>query len=272
VITVHDLAFLRYPQLLTGEARRYYGLIGKAVESAQAIIAVSQSTARDLTQLLGTPPDKVHVVYEAASPLFHPLTAEERADLAIPQKVQALPSPFLLFVGTLEPRKNLPALLRALAQLKGEMRDRLPHLVVVGGLGWLYQESLDLIGQLGLEDKVVLFGPASTQELLWLYNSAELFVLPSLYEGFGLTAVEALACGLPAVLSRCSSLPEVAGEAALFFDPQDPQALASAIKQGLEDQELRTSLRQKGPHQAARFSWAKAAQETLAVYRQAVER
>lgn len=267
VITVHDLAFVRYPQFLTPDARRYYSQIGRAVNSADLIIAVSQSTRNDLVEMLGVPQGKVRVVYEAPSPQFRPLEADAAG---APDSVRALPRPFLLFVGTLEPRKNLPTLLRAMARIKAERRAPVPRLVVAGGKGWLYQEALDLIGHLDLGHDVVLFGPTTPQELLWLYNRAEMMVLPSFYEGFGLPVVEAMACGTPVVCSRASSLPEVAGTAALLVDPLDVDGLAGAICRVLDDRELRDSMRRAGMAQASRFDWPSTARATLAVYREAV--
>ncbi len=266
VITVHDLAFLRYPQFLTPDARRYYGQISPAVKSADLIIAVSESTKRDLVEMLSVAQEKVRVVYEAPSPHFRPL-AEDAA--GVPDRIQALPKPFLLFVGTLEPRKNVPALLRATARIREERGPRTPSLVLAGGKGWLYQEALGLIGQLDLSDKVVLFGPATPDELLWLYHRAEMLVLPSFYEGFGLPVVEAMACGTPVVASRTSSLPEVAGDAALLVDPLDIDGLAEAICRVLDDHALRGSMRRAGLDQAARFDWASTARATLEVYQEA---
>lgn len=263
VITVHDLAFLRYPQFLTAESRRYYGQIRAAVKSANAIIAVSEATKRDLEELLSVPGDKITVVYEAPAPLFRPLGENENG---IPARVQDLPRPFLLFVGTLEPRKNLPALLHALALIKTERGAKTPGLALVGGKGWLYQESLDLIGQLDLSEQTTMLGPATPEELLWLYNRAEVLVMPSFYEGFGLPVVEAMACGAPVVVSRTSSLPEVAGDAALMVEPSDSKGLARAICRVLDEEALRSAMRQAGLRQAARFTWDRAARETLKVY------
>lgn len=266
VITVHDLAFLHYPEFLTEDARRYYGQIHVAVKSADAIIAVSQNTRKDLVEMVNAPPGKVHVVYEAPSALYRPL--DQNAG-GMPGSIHALPQPFLLFVGTLEPRKNLPALLRAMVKIKAERGDRTPLLVIAGKKGWLYQETLDLITTLGLSKNTFLFGPASPEELLWLYHLAEMMILPSVYEGFGLPVIEAMACGTPVVCSRVSSLPEVAGDAAVLVEPQDTDALASAICRVLDDTALRVGMRKAGLDQAARFDWLSTARDTVAVYREA---
>ena len=267
VITVHDLAFIRYPEYLTPDALRYYGQIRSAVKSADLIIAVSQNTKVDLSELLAVPPAKVRVVYEAASPLYRPLNG---GSAAIPESVQALPQPYLLFVGTLEPRKNVPALLQALARIKAQRGPLTPRLVLAGARGWLYQGALELVGKLGLSEETVLFGPATPQELLWLYNRAEAMVLPSFYEGFGLPLVEAMACGTPVITSRTSSLPEVAGNAALLVEPEDSDGLAEAICRVLDEAPLRAQLRQAGLRQAAQYDWAKTARATLEVYREAI--
>lgn len=269
VITVHDLAFLHYPEFLTEDARRYYGQIHAAVRSADAIIAVSQNTKKDLVEMVGAPPEKVHVVYEAPSALYRPV---DQSAAGMPASIHALPQPFLLFVGTLEPRKNLPALLRAMARIKAERGRQAPLLVIAGKKGWLYQDTLDLIGTLDLSRDTLLFGPASPEELLWLYNRAEAMVLPSVYEGFGLPVIEAMACGTPVITTRVSSLPEVAGDAAILVDPQDGDALVSAICRVLDGPALRGKMRESGLNQAARFDWMSTARATVAVYREALAR
>ena len=266
VITVHDLAFLHFPELLTEEARRYYGQIYRAVESADAIIAVSESTKNDLVTMTGATPEKIRVVYEAPAESYHRV---EPGDEEMPASVQALVQPFLLFVGTLEPRKNLPALLQAMTLVKAVRGRQTPLLVIAGRKGWLYQETLDLIGSLELSGETLLFGPASTEELLWLYNRAEAMVLPSLYEGFGLPVIEAMACGTPVITTNVSSLPEVAGEAAILVDPHDREALASAISRVLDDPDLRSRMREAGLAQASRFDWDTTARATVEAYRMA---
>ncbi len=269
VITVHDLAFRLYPEFLTEESRRYYGQIDAAVKSADAIIAVSQNTKKDLVEMVGAPPEKVHVVYEAPSALYRPINPNAAG---MPASVQALQQPFLLFVGTLEPRKNLPLLLKALVRIKTDRGCQAPPLVIAGKKGWLYQETLDLIGELGLSSDALLFGPATPEELLWLYNRAEAMILPSVYEGFGLPVIEAMACGTPVITTRTSSLPEVAGNAALLVDPQDSDALAGTICRVLDDPALRRQMREAGLNQAARFDWISTARATVAVYREVATR
>lgn len=264
VITVHDLAFLLYPNLLTREAARYYGQIDAAVRRADHIVAVSESTKADVVRLLGVPEEKITVIYEAAKPIFRPLdpaVARHRVQAAF-----GLADPFLLAVGTVEPRKNLTTLFRALRVL-GDRRGTRPPLAVVGSPGWLFEETLQVVSELGLEDQVRFLGRLPDEDLLLLYNAAQVHVYPSLYEGFGLPPLEAMACGTPTVTSNVSSLPEVVGDAALLVDPRDPEALAEALWRAYGDEDLRRHLRERGLERAGVFSWVKAARETLAVYR-----
>jgi glycosyltransferase involved in cell wall biosynthesis len=255
---------LLYPKLLTGESGRYYGQIKRAVESADGIIAVSENTRRDLAELLGVPTERVDVIYHAADERFRPLDDQAAKEFC---QEHDLPESFILWVGILEPRKNLEVLLRALTILRDKEKELHHKLVVAGAKGWLYENTIKLVDELRLADDVIFFGTASVADLLLLYNGARLFVFPSLYEGFGLPPLEAMACGTPVVCSRTSSLPEVLGEAALYFDPLDAEALAEAIQRLAEDEGLRQELRQRGLEQAAKFSWQKTAEQTLAVYR-----
>lgn len=263
VITVHDLTFLHYPQYLTAEARRYYNDgIAWAVAQADAILADSHATQRDLEALLGVPAERVTVIYLAADAHFHPLPA---AEINAGLQRYGLEPGYLLFVGTWEPRKNLPGLLEALALLhaRGERRT----LVIAGRPGWLYDDIFRRVQTLGLEPWVRFIERVPTVDLVMLYNGALLLALPSFYEGFGLPALEALQCGTPAVVADRASLPEVVGEAGLRINPEDPQNLAEACLRVAQDAALREHLRQAGLEQAARFSWEKTARETLAVYR-----
>lgn len=263
VITVHDLVFMMYPHFLTKDAARYYGQIDQAVRRADAIIAVSKATKNDTIRLLGVPEHKVHVIYEAASSVFRPLN---KPDLL--QRVRGrfgIPGDFLLFVSTIEPRKNIPTLLKAFRQLLDGYRVDV-SLVLAGAKGWLYDEVFQLTEELNLVDDVFFLGRVSTEELVWLYNTAQALVAPSIYEGFGLTPLEAMACHTPVIVSDVSSLPEVVGDAGLLVDPYEVEELAVAMWRILDDGELRQCLIEKGAKRAAFFSWDKAAEQTLAVY------
>jgi len=264
VITVHDLAFLIYPQILTRESARYYGQIDTAVERADHIIAVSECTKRDLMSLLGVPENKITVVYEAADSIFRPIDREEARRRV--KELFGLEGDFILFVSTLEPRKNVPTLLKAFRIIKERCGERL-KLVLVGGRGWLSCKIFEMVDELKLQDDVVFLGFVPRDKLLYLYNAASLLAHPAIYEGFGLPILEAMASGLPVVASNAASIPEVIGKAALLVDPEDEEALAAAIRQVLKEPELAERLSQKGLKRAASFSWKKAAQETMEVYR-----
>lgn len=270
VITVHDLAFLRYPHLLTAASRSYYLQIGRAVKSADAIIAVSMSTRNDLIELLGASEEKISVISEASDAIFRPIDDELFLD-AVRERYK-VPEKFILFSGTIEPRKNLPTLIKAFAKCWRQGEDcvgadghRL-KLVIAGAMGWLYEEVFASVAALGIEDLVIFTGPVTGQYLNGLYNLATVFVMPSLYEGFGLPVLEAMACGTPVIASNTSSLPEVVGDAGLIVDPLDVDGWARAISRVLGDRALRDDLCRRGLRRAAEFSWRKAAEETRAVY------
>jgi len=265
VITMHDLAFLLYPRFLTRDSARYYGQVDLAARQADHIIAVSESTKRDTVRLLGVPEAKITVIYEAAHPLFTPITNEEALD-----RIRAryhLPSEFILFVSTIEPRKNLPTLLRAFRRLRDNYKSQ-ATLAIAGNRGWLAEEVDAVLDELRLGDAVRFLGGVANEELVYLYNAAKLFVLPSFYEGFGLPPLEAMACGTPVIVSKVSSLPEVVGDAGLLVEPEDVEGLTVAMWRVLTDDNLRREMRAKGLKRAAKFSWERAARETLAVYRQ----
>jgi glycosyltransferase involved in cell wall biosynthesis len=177
-----------------------------------------------------------------------------------------LPDRFILFVGTLEPRKNVANLIQAYAQLPP---DR-PPLMLIGGKGWLYDEIYERIEALNLSDEIHFVGYVPLDDLPWWYNAAELFVYPSLYEGFGLPPLEAMACGTPVITSSSSSLPEVVGQAGVLVDPNDSQMLAEAMQHVLVDTDARTRMKAAGVERAKGFSWEQTARHTLGSYRQAL--
>ncbi len=263
VLTVHDLIFHLFPR---HHKRLNYWYLNWALplfcRRADAIVCVSDNTRRDLVRCWGIDPAKIDVVYEAADPRFRPSAAEQieavRAHYGLPER-------FMLYVGTIEPRKNLSRLLDALAILRGEGEDA--HLVVVGSKGWLYHDFFAKLEGFAHRGAVRLTGYVAHEDLPAVYSAAELCVLPSLYEGFGLQILEAMACGTPMVSSRVSSLPEIGGEAARYFDPEDVSAMAAALGQVWRRPELRQAMRQAGRAWAARFSWARAARETRDIYR-----
>ena len=268
VITVHDLAFLLYPHFLTKESARYYGHIDQAVRWTDHIIAVSESTKRDTMQHLGVPEDKITVVYEAANPLFRPVDKDGAREQV--RNRHGVEGPFILFVSTIEPRKNVPTLLRAVWQLLECYKEDV-RLVLAGGKGWLFQDAFAMVEELKLDSRVHFVGRVSSEDLLHLYNAAEMLAHPAFYEGFGLPPLEAMACGLPVVVANVASLPEVVGDAGLLIDPHDADELTVAMWRLLNDNDLREEMQTKGLRQAERFSWERAARETLEIYQLATE-
>jgi glycosyltransferase involved in cell wall biosynthesis len=264
VITIHDLAFLIYPHFLTRESARYYGQIDRAVRHVHHIIAVSESTKRDMVRMLGTADDKVSVIYEAADPLFHPV--DRASALHHVQALFEIPNDFILFVSTIEPRKNVTGLLRAYRRLRDDYKLT-PGLVLVGSQGWLSEEVFGLLHELQLESCCYFLGHVSTYDLLQLYNAAQCLVHPAFYEGFGLTPLEAMACGTPVIASNVSSLPEVVGDAGLLVDPNHDDEITVAMWRVLSDLALRSEMRSKGLQRAEAFSWQRAAEQTMEVYR-----
>lgn len=263
VITVHDLAFLLYPRFLTPDSARYYGQVDPASRRAAHIIAVSQSTKRDVTRLLGVPNEKVSVIYEAASPLFKPIDQAVARSFVL-EKYRTSGN-FILFVSTIEPRKNLTTLLQAYRKLLDHYKLDV-SLLVAGQNGWLADEVEASVEKLRLREQVHFLGGVANEELAYLYNAASVFALPSFYEGFGLPPLEAMACGTPVVVSNVSSLPEVVGDAGLLIDPEDADAWSVALWRVLTDEDLRAEMSTKGLRRAGSFSWARAARETLNVY------
>jgi glycosyltransferase involved in cell wall biosynthesis len=262
-LTIHDLSFLRVPDAAYPTLRAYLEVaVPRSARRASHLIAVSESTRRDIIELLGIPEERVTAVPEGVGPEFYPDEGEIARSLLAPLGV---PARFILSVGTLEPRKNYPRLLEAYSLLR---RRGVPYpLVIAGRPGWLYEPIFERLVELRLGDHVCFLQPDDA-ELRALYSCTEMLVYPSLYEGFGIPPLEALACGAVVACSATSSLPEVVGDAALTFDPYDIDAIAAVMERALGDVELRKTLRQAGPGRAASFSWERTAEETARVYRQ----
>lgn len=264
VLTIHDLSFLRVPECADQRLRWYLTeVVPRSVRRADILLADSESTRRDLIELLNVPPDRAHVIYGGVDCAFAPVTDESA--LRFVRERYAAGRPYILSVGTLEPRKNYPALVRAFAAARREAN--LPHvLVIVGKKGWMYESIFSTIEELRLEGSVLLPGFVPDEELPALYSGADLFALPSFYEGFGLPALEAMACGTPVVVSNVSSLPEVVGNAGILVRPTEVDALAGAICQVIGDSVLAQRLSKDGRGQASRFTWEGAARSLLQVY------
>jgi glycosyltransferase involved in cell wall biosynthesis len=266
VITIHDMTLNLFPrlhplrkQVLTRP------LVALAARQADAIITVSYSARRDILRLTGVPAHRVHVIHEAAAPAFQPI--HDRECLESVRHRYGLGERIILYVGTIEPRKNLPRLIEAYGRL--HRAGDLPHqLVCVGPQGWGYQEVQHCIDALELGEAVRLTGYVPFADLAPLYNLSEIFVFPSLYEGFGLPVIEAMACGIPVITAANSSFREIVDGAAEAIDPLKTDAIAEALLRLSQDAERRRELGRNGLRRAQEFSWARAARETLTVYRE----
>ncbi len=271
MLTVHDLSFIRYPQCADANLRAYLNkVVPRSVHRADLILADSQNTKDDLMELLGVESDKIEVIYPGVEERFRPI--EDQTLLEEVRRRYNLPPRFILGLGTLQPRKNFTRLIEAFADLRfailrlGSVQVCDLRLAIAGGKGWLYEEIFATVERLGLEGKVIFPGFVADEDLPALYNLTDLFVFPSLYEGFGLPPLEALACGTLVVTSNASSLPEVVGEAGLMVEATDTKALAEAMKRVLEDVALREGMVAKGLEQAKKFTWEKAAAKLLSLY------
>lgn len=268
VVTIHDMSLTMYPRY--HPPRRVIlnrPLVDLAARRADAIITVSQSAKRDIMRVYGLPADRVHVVHEAAAPSF--TRVEDRVTLARVRAEHHLPERFILYVGTIEPRKNLPRLMEAFA--KRHLCGDLPHtLVCAGPYGWLSRDLEALLDRLKIRHAIHFAGYLPFDDLPALYSLAEMFVFPSLYEGFGLPVVEAMACGTPVVTGDVAALNEVGGAAVERVEALDPGSLGDAMTMLARSPERREELKRLGLERAKTFSWQRAARETLDVYKYAV--
>lgn len=263
IMTVHDLIFRQLPEHHKLLNRWYLNwTMPLYCRRADHIIAVSEATRQDIVAAYRVPSDKISVIHEAADPRFYPQSEAEQERV---RAAYGLPEQYLLYVGTIEPRKNLERLLAAWAPLY-KSHDS-PPLVIVGKRGWLADGFFAALEASPARDGVILTGYIPDEDLPSLYSAAMAFIWPSLYEGFGLPPLEAMACGVPVVCANASSMPEVVGEAALLFTPRDIDHLRACLVQVVQDTALREDLCAHGLARAASFSWDRAAYETLMVYR-----
>jgi len=267
VVTVYDLTFIRYPERLTRVRRLYLRLLtGLSCQRARRVLAISQSTADDLVTLLKVPRAKIDLAIPGVEPHFQPLPTAEVAQFRM---THGLPERFWLFVGTLEPRKNLPMLIRAYAALPANDRAAV-HLILAGGVGWLSDDIVQTIERYGLTDTVHLPGYIADVELPLWYNAADAFLYPSVFEGWGLPVTEAMACGVPVIVSNVSALPEAVGDAGLQLAPNDEAAWTDALARSIRDSDWRADAGQRAKTRAARFTWAHTAEQTIQSYRRAL--
>ncbi|QQS46916.1 MAG: glycosyltransferase family 4 protein [Acidobacteriota bacterium] len=269
IVTVHDMSLLAQSGTHESEnVRRGKRRLPIMIRRATMIISPSEWTKQEIIRYLGTRPEKIRVIHEGAREKMRPLPeAEIRGVL----EKHGIHSQYLLYVGTIEPRKNLVTLIRAYHELLRETPHR-PRLVLCGGRGWLEDEVFKLVEELKLQDEVRFTGYVDDADLPALYSGAEAFIYPSVYEGFGLPPLEAMACGTPVITSNVSSLPEVVGGAGLLHDPQDHRALTRHIATLLGDRSASEKLERAGIEQASRFSWERAARETQALYDEVFEK
>src|SRR5438477_4160852 len=263
VVTIYDLSFLRFPRAFNLANRIYLTATTRATaRRARRIITISEHTRRDIVRLLSVPEQRVDVTYPAAEERYRLLPADEVEAF---RAARGLPHAFVFALGTLEPRKNLVGLLHAYARL----RLPRPPLYVVGGSGWRLSPIFDTVTQLDLQDDVQFVAFVPEDELPLWYNAARLFTFPSLYEGFGLPVLEAMACGAPVITSTAASLPEVGGKAAVLVPAQDTNRIAQEMQRVLDDAQLRMEMRAAGRIQASRFSWRAMTDQTVASYARA---
>lgn len=272
IVTIHDLSFLVHPECAEPRLAGYLrAAVPRGLRRAAAVVADSRATQQDLARLLGVDAARVAVVYPGVSPRFRPLPREE---IEPARRRLGLPERFVLFVSTLEPRKNLVRLIEAFARLEtgdssaqaGAAPMSSLKLVIAGRRGWLYDEIFATIARLNLGDRVHILDFVDDNDLPSLYNLAWAFAYPSIYEGFGLPALEALACGTPVVTADNSSLPEVVGDAAVLVSADDISSIASGLARAVADEPLRERLRAAGPERARSFTWARAADQIIDCY------
>ncbi len=263
LVTIHDMTlfitprFHRFKKLVLDRT-----LVPHVARRAARIITVSKSARNDIVRYLKVPKEKVHVIMNAVSPAFKPVVDKASLDAVCAR--YGLDVPYVLYVGTIEPRKNLTRLIQAFAQLR---KAGLPHkLVLVGQQGWHCEPIYAEVEKQGLQQDAIFTGYVPFDDLPALYSAAESMAFPSLYEGFGLPVLEAMACGTPVVTSASSSLAEVAGDAALLVDPFSVEEIASALRRIHSDRALAEELSYKGRERAAQFTWERAARATLALY------
>lgn len=272
VVTFHDLSFEHYPEFFSKRKRLWQKFLMNTREEAKKadkIIAVSNSTKEDLINLYGINSDKIEVIHSGVAERFKPLskqsttaslTLQER--LSLIKKKYNLPEKFILYFGTIEPRKNIVGVIKAFELLR---KDKSLKLVIAGAKGWLERDIFKTAKNSKYSRDIFFTGFVEDEDKPELYNLAELFVYPSFFEGFGFPPLEAMACGLPVIVSCNSSLPEVVGKAALMIDPANIDELACAMEAALNDSKLRKKLTLAGIEQAKKFSWQKCAEKTLAV-------
>lgn len=269
VASIHDISFETHPEFFSPRERNQFRLTFPfTARQANKILTISEHTRNDLMEIYGIPGEKVIVTYLAASDNFQPLSNSEEGS-SVHQKY-GIGESYILAVGNLQPRKNMIRLIQAYTRLRDAMPEIRSQLVIVGKKAWMHDPILSFVTRSKWADDIILTGYVPDEDLRFLYARAGVFVYPSLYEGFGLPPLEAMACGTPVIVSDRASLPEVVGDAGIKVNPYDVEGLAAAVAVLLLDPEVVDFYKQAGLRQAARFSWEKCAKETLAVYEEAL--
>ena len=264
VVTIHDLAFMTHPECAVPSLRAYLNrVVPRAVRRADHLIAVSQRTADDMVELLGVAPKKITVIHLGVDPSVRRVEDHARLDAAVAR--YGLRRPFALAVGTIEPRKNFARLIEAFSLARARAGGP-AQLVIAGRKGWLYDGVFETVERLGLRDDVRFLDYVPDGDLPVLYSLAAVVAMPSLYEGFGIPMVEAMACGAPVVASAAGSLPEIVGDAGLLAPPEDVDALADALTRAVGDDAVRAHMVARGYERVRRFDWDAAARQHVAVY------
>jgi len=268
ILTVHDLSFLRFPELFSWRKNIWHKTIDAKylVTSFDQLVAVSEQTKRDIIDLTGVADNKISVIYGAASSDFKVLASDDE-QFTHTKKKYNLPEKFILSLGTIEPRKNLVALIKAYEILRTDHPELAEHkLVIAGAKGWKSDASYRLAAESRYRDDIIFLGYIDREDKVALYNLASVFAFPSLYEGFGIPPLEAMASGCPVVASWGSSLAEVIGTAGILIDPYNPNDLARGIAEVLKNDEISQKLTQAGLIQAQKFTWQKSATEYLKLF------
>jgi len=267
IITFHDLSFEHHSQLFSSSRKLWHFLTfpKSQAKKADKIIADSFSTKEDLIKIYKINPDKIEVIPLGISKSFKPIDKHDPQLEKVREKY-GLSKNFILYFGTIEPRKNLILLIKAFEALKKGAGIADLKLVIAGAKGWLYKDIFEKVESSKFKEDIIFTGIIDARDKLYLYNLASLFVYPSFFEGFGFPPLEAMACGVPTIVSNSSSLPEVVGNGAIMVDPYNVGELAFVIKEIFEDKDLREDLIKKGLNQAKKFDWNKTAKQVLEIF------
>lgn len=290
IVIFHDLSFVRFPEFFSLPKLFWHRFVypEKQARKADLVVAISQSTKNDLIGLYKIEPEKIKVIYPGIDKKFRLIDKNDPNFLKVKEKYK-LPDNFILYFGTIEPRKNVLGLIKAFEQIKNnpQSQDRIQwqgfeglvrkrnekafdfsalKLVIAGVKGWLYDEVFEKVETSKFKNDIIFTGFINEEDKFYLYNLAQVFVYPSFFEGFGLPPLEAMACGLPTIVSNKSSLPEVVGQGAIMIDPSNTDEIAFAMKEILENKDLNNHLRKQGIKQAQQFNWDKTAEEFLKLF------